>query len=206
MRTPDQLVLLPLAMILLALGGCAHHGPARVPTRSVADPTARWSDSDSQQLAEALARDCVAGAWRASRAAGHKPVLVVGAIRNEGEEHIAVGAFVTDLEGALAGSGVVTLPGDPDQRRHAREGRSGDALRAWGREQGAEFALEGVLRSTVGRSGDPKPVGYRVDLTLVRLSDGGTAWSGSQEIHKAAGAGWVRDSVQRAPTRPPRHR
>ena len=202
MRTPDQLVLLPLAMILLALGGCAHHGPARVPTRSVADPTARWSDSDSQQLAEALARDCVAGAWRASRAAGHKPVLVVGAIRNEGEEHIAVGAFVTDLEGALAGSGVVTLPVNVVYM--ATNG--GDALRAGGREQGAEFAREGVLRSTVGRSGDPKPVGYRVDLTLVRLSDGGTAWSGSQEIHKAAGAGWVRDSVQRAPTRPPRHR
>lgn len=191
-----------LMLVLLAgslLVGCGGGKQiTRLDTETATDLSGRWNDTDSRLVAEEMIKDCLSRPWLTNFAAenGKKPVVTVGWIRNNSSEHIDSEVFTKDFERELINSSSVRFVAAKDYRAELREERSEqqefaspETVKAMRNELGADFLLQGSIKSITDQEGGKQVVFYQTDLELVNIETMEKVWIGSKEIKKGISQG-----------------
>ena len=177
---------------LVALTGCKTK-VKRVAIDEQIDLSGRWNDTDSQLVSAEMIADIASRSWVEQYTAQHskKPVIIVGTIRNKSSEHIETETFTKDLERELVNNGRVTFVANPTERGELRQERK--EQQTWSREEtqkrlaaetGADYMLQGSIKTIVDQEGKKSVKFYQVDLELVHLESNEKAWMGHKKIKK----------------------
>ncbi len=189
-------IILTLAIVLATsfLSGCATHKVERVDTKEAIDLSGRWNDTDSRLVAEEMVNQVLGGAWinnHNQESDGKKPVVIVGLVYNKSHEHISAETFIKDVERAFINSGRVRLVQAGDKREELRRERAAqqefatlETAKAWGKELGADFMMNGDINSIVDTYKKERVNFYKVNLELANLETNEIVWIGDKEIKK----------------------
>ena len=182
---------------IITFSGC---GGSKQVTRVDADTTidlsGRWNDADSRMVANEIIGDCLNHPWINDHgiAAGNRPVVIVGGIRNKSMEHIPVATFTTDIERAFINSGKVRTVSSASERGEIREERAAqgefaslETVKRMGRELGADYMMTGEINTIEDREGGDQVVFYQTDLTLTNIETNEKIWIGQKKIKKFIG-------------------
>ena len=179
--------------LCLLLGGCATTRVDRIDVEEVKDLSGRWNDTDSRLVSQEMVRDCLNRPWRSEFAAAQnrKPVLIVGSVRNLSSEHVETGIFTTDLERELINSGLTKFVANPLQRQEIRQERKEqqpfarqESAKRLAAETGADYMLEGSLKTIRDKVGRKEVKFYQVDLELIHIETNEKVWIGTKTIKK----------------------
>lgn len=187
-------VLSVLALVVFSVS-C---GPQRIVTRvdesTVIDLSGRWNDTDSQQTADAMIAQSLTDAWLTNfsqKNPGVKPVVIVGFVTNNTDEHIVAETFIRDLERAFINSGQVRLVAGGAKRDEIRKERAQQqdysteaSMKKWGMEVGADYMLQGDLSSIIDSFNKEKVIFYQVNLQLTDIETTEVVWIGDKKIKK----------------------
>jgi len=197
-----KLLIVLVVMAVLPLGCGGGKTVTRLDTESVTDLSGKWNDTDSRLVAEEMIGDCLSRPWLTNFAAakGNKPVVTVGTIRNKSSEHIEMETFISDFERELINAGSVRFVASKEQRVEIRDERSeqqefasretAKKLRA---ETGADFMLQGAIKTITDQEGGNRVVFYQTDLELVNIETMEKVWVGTKKIKKGisqSGSKW----------------
>lgn len=188
----SQLFLALTLISTVALMGCATQ-VKRVGVDETIDLSGRWNDTDSQLVSAEMISDLAGRSWIEAFAAqsGKKPVVIVGTVRNKSSEHIETETFTKDLERELINSGRVKFVANTVERGELRQERK--EQQTWSREDtqtrlaaetGADFMLQGGIKTIVDQEGKKQVIFYQVDLEMVNLESNEKVWMGSKKIKK----------------------
>jgi hypothetical protein len=190
-----KLAIVGLFVIMIILAGCASttRTVERVSAEEVSDQSGNWNDTDSRLVAEQMIKDLMYRPWIQDFALeeDRKPVVVVGTIRNFSSEHIQADIFIKDIERELINSGKVKFVAGIKERDDVREERmeqqsyaSDETAKRLAAESGADFMLQGGIKSNTDASGGKAVKFYQVDLELINVESNEKVWIGSKEIKK----------------------
>ena len=183
-----------LALTLIFTGACQTKQVTRVSPDEQIDLSGRWNDTDSRLTAEAMIKQSLSEPWlenfnRSDN--GSKPVVICGFVSNMSHEHIDAETFVKDLEKAFVNSQLVRLVQGGEKREQIRTERadqqdfaSAETVKAWGREIGADFMLQGTINSIVDTEGKERVNFYQVNLELTDIETNEVVWIGDKKIKK----------------------
>jgi PBP1b-binding outer membrane lipoprotein LpoB len=151
-------VLAALLAILLGTWGCGPPGPSttiqRTDAQAQVDLSGNWNDTDANQVAQAMIRDCLTRPWasRFKAEKGRDPVVRLWPIRNRSSEHINTRFFTKQVEMELVNSGVVKVVADIEEASDNTAERADQAIHAsdktakqQGQETGSDFILNGWI-------------------------------------------------------------
>lgn len=186
-------------VIALMLVGCSGgRQVTRLDPNSQTDLSGKWNDTDSRLVAEEMIRDCLSRPWLTdfARAAGAKPVVVVGTIDNLSHEHIATETFIADFERELINSSQVRFIAAKDwraeiraERQEQQEFSSRETMKKMRNELGADFMLQGAIKSIVDQEGGKQVVFYQTDLELINIETMEKVWIGQKKLKKGISQG-----------------
>lgn len=192
MKTP--IYFLSLLALVAILQSCATRKVERVGTEEVIDLSGRWNDTDSRMVAEAMVEQILDAHWLPNfqeKHDGKRPVVIVGLVYNKSHEHIEAETFIKDVERAFINSGKVRLVQAGDKREELRRERaaqqgfaSPETVKAWGKELGADFILNGDISSIVDTYKKEKVNYYQVNLELTDIETSEIVWIGEKKIRK----------------------
>jgi uncharacterized protein (TIGR02722 family) len=186
-------ILFTLALVtVVALTGCKTK-VQRVGVEEQIDLSGRWNDTDSQLVSAEMVNDIATRPWIETFTAKHgkKPVVIVGTIRNLSSEHIQTETFTKDLERELVNNGRVTFVANKIERGELREERK--EQQTWSREEtqkrlaaetGADYMLQGGIKTIIDQEGKRQVKFYQVDLELIHLESNEKVWIGDKKIKK----------------------
>lgn len=190
-----NLTLYPILLLLsLVIFSCSTSRTIeRVDPSEQIDLSGRWNDTDSRLVADEMIKDVMARPWRQEFVGrtNKPPRIIVGTIINKSHEHINSETFINDIERELLNSGLIKLASGKEAREELRQERgdqqnfaSPETAKAWGKEKGADYMLQGTINSIVDQYGKQKTVTYYVDLTLTDLETNEKVWIGNKKIKK----------------------
>jgi uncharacterized protein (TIGR02722 family) len=192
MKAP--IYLLSLLAIMAIMQSCGTHKVERIDTEEIIDLSGRWNDTDSRMVAEAMVEQVLEGHWLKNFRENHngdRPVVIVGLVYNKSHEHIEAETFIKDVERAFINSGKVRLVQAGDKREELRSERaaqqefaSSETVKAWGRELGADFMMNGDINSTVDTYKKERVNYYQVNLELTNMETSEIVWIGDKKIKK----------------------
>jgi len=191
MKKSQMLFILALST-LVVVAGCKTK-VERVGADETIDLSGRWNDTDSQLVSAEMVGDLSGRPWIGEYTAknGRKPVVIVGTIRNKSSEHIETETFTKDLERELINSGRIKFVANTVERGELRQERK--EQQTWSREEtqkrlaaetGADFMLQGGIKTIVDQEGKESVIFYQVDLEMVQLETNEKVWIGSKKIKK----------------------
>jgi PBP1b-binding outer membrane lipoprotein LpoB len=95
------------------------------------------------------------------------------------------------LEKSVIKTGTLSLVQAGDKRNELRSERadqqefsSAETRKKWGKELGADFILQGTLKSIVDQYNKEQVTFYQVDLELVDMETNEIVWMGDKKIKK----------------------
>ena len=186
-------LLCTLALVaLIAMTGCKTK-VKRVETDEVIDLSGRWNDTDSQLVSTEMISDIASRPWVEEFTAKNdkKPVIIVGTIRNLSSEHIETATFSKDLERELVNNGRVTFVASKVERGELREERmeqqtwsTAETQKRLAAETGADYMLQGSIKSIIDQEGRQSVKFYQVDMELIHLESNEKIWIGAKKIKK----------------------
>ena len=197
-----QLLIVLVVLAVLPLGCGGGKTVTRLDTESVTDLSGKWNDTDSRLVAEEMIGDCLSRPWLTDFAAakGAKPVVTVGTIRNKSSEHIEMETFISDFERELINAGSVRFVASKEQRAELRDERfeqqefaSPETAKKIRAETGADFMLQGAIKTITDQEGGNRVVFYQTDLELVNIESMEKVWIGTKKIKKGisqSGSKW----------------
>lgn len=165
----------------------------RVSPDTTADLSGKWNSTDSRLVADEMIRDVLSRPWlsRFVEEHGKAPVVIVGSMRNLSSEHIEMRTIVADLSRELINSGSVRFVAARDDRDEIRDERqdqqywaSEETAKRLAHETGADFMLQGSVKTIMDEIDRTKAKFYQVDLQLIDMESTETVWIGSKEIMK----------------------
>lgn len=184
-----KLYLIPLLFFFLA---CSPN-VSRISPDTQVDLSGRWNDTDSKMVADQMILDLLnSDSFKSyEKEIGHKPVIMVGTIRNKTSEHIDAGNYVKKLEYVLHNSGLAELVESDDfrdqlrtERAEQQEFASAATMAQWGKEAGADLMLFGEMNSETDTSNKKRVVNYITTLFLTDVETNKRVWYGQREIKK----------------------
>ncbi len=187
-----------LLVTLISLGCSGGKQVTRLDTNTVTDLSGRWNDTDSRLVAEEMIADALTRPWLAEWSSGSesRPVVTVGTIRNLTTEHIALETFIADFERELINSNQVRFVAAKAWRDEIRQERqeqqefatpeTAARLRA---ETGADFMLQGAIKSITDQEEGRSVIFYQTDLELINIETMEKVWIGTKKIKKGVSQG-----------------
>lgn len=181
-----------LVVLVLTLFSCARTVTRIEPDKQI-DLSGRWNDSDSRQVADQMIHDLFkADSYKKyADGLGHKPVIIVGIIKNKTSEHIDAGNFVKKFEYVIHNSGLADLVESDEFRDKLRQERADQqdfadpaTVAKWGKELGADVMLFGEINSESDVYQKKKVVNYITTLFLTDIETSKRIWYGQNEIKK----------------------
>ena len=188
--------LLLVALVFCAtflFNSCARRTVTRVEPNKVIDLSGRWNETDARLCAESLVSQALGGDWLGnfSNEQKRKPVVVVGLVRNNSHEHLDTEIFIKDVEKAFIKSALIRLVQAGERRNELRGERadqqdfaSTETMKKFGKELGADFIMQGTVKSIVDSYGKEKTTFWQVDLELTNLETNEIVWIGDYKGKK----------------------
>lgn len=186
--------LVVLTLCLLLISACGNNRTVqRLAADEQTDLSGRWNDTDSRLVADTMVRDVVSRPWlgRFMKENDRTPVLIIGVMRNDSSEHIPMDVFVKDIARELLNSGTVRFVASREDRDAVRDERleqqynaSEDSAKRLAQETGADFMLQGSIRTLIDRVEGKQVKFYQVDMHLVEIESNETVWMGQKSIKK----------------------
>ena len=183
-----------LALIsALSFSSCARRSVTRVDPDKVIDLSGRWNETDARLAAETLTNQALGGDWLGNftNEKKKKPVVIVGMIRNNSHEHMDTEIFTKDIERACLKSTMIRLVSAGEKRTEIRGERadqqdfsSSETMKKFGREVGADFMLQGTVKSIVDGYGKEKTTFWQIDLELTNIETNEIVWIGDYKGKK----------------------
>lgn len=190
----SQLMLTLALVSIVAVTGCKTKTKVkRVGAEEQIDLSGRWNDSDSQDVSAEMIADISTRPWVEDFTAknGKKPVVIVGTIRNKSSEHIETETFSKEFERELINNGRVTFVANKNERGEIRGERTeqqtwstAETQKRLAAETGADFMLQGGIKTIMDKEGKQEVKFYQVDMELVNLESNEKVWMGSKKIKK----------------------
>lgn len=179
----------------VALGcGSKRTEVTRIDPETTIDLSGFWNDTDSRMVADEMIDDATSFPWARrfmQTNGGDLPTVVFGSVRNRTTEHIAVNAFLRDMEAAFLRTGIARVVADRDQREQVRDERedqqeqaSAETRARMRNELGADFIVVGEITSIEDIEGGREVIYYQVDLNLTDLESNERVWIGQKRIKK----------------------
>ncbi len=189
-----QIITILALSLLLLFTAC---GPSvsvqRVSSDTATDLSGKWNDTDSRLVSEEMVRDMVSRPWmsRFTQSEGRSPVVIIGTMRNLSSEHIEMQTFAKDISRELLNSGLIRFVAPRDDRDEVRDERedqqyyaSEETAKRMAQELGADYMLQGSVKTIMDKVDRVQAKFYQVDLQLVDVETSETVWIGSKEIKK----------------------
>ena len=193
-KTSYWSVMSSLVVLIICVACSSKKIVERIKADTIIDLSGRWNDTDSRQVSEAMIIDCLNHSWitnHATNSGGEKPVVIVGAIRNRSMEHVAISAFINDIERAFINSGRVSIVASATERDEIRAEKEDQrvysslkTIKEMGLEYGADYMMTGEINSIEDREGGTQVTYYQVDLTLTNIETNEKIWLGQKKIKK----------------------
>ncbi|RLD37132.1 MAG: penicillin-binding protein activator LpoB [Bacteroidetes bacterium] len=188
-------IMLGIAALMIFASGCSSQKKVtRVSPDEQIDLSGRWNDTDSRLTADAMISQSLTEAWLNNfrdTHGGDKPVIICGFVKNKSHEHIDAETFIKDLEKAFINSQQIRLVQGGEKRDDIRLERadqqdysSAETMKAWGREMGADFMLQGSINSIVDSEGRETVNFYQINLELTNIETNEIVWIGDKKIKK----------------------
>ena len=181
-----------LLFLLIIAFSCAR-SVTRIDPSTQVDLSGRWNDTDSRKVADQMIFDLFeSDSFKEYKASlGHKPVIVVGTIKNKTSEHIDAGNFVKKFELVIHNSGMAELVESDEFRDKLRQERAEQqdfadpaTVAKWGKEVGANVMLFGEMNSETDTYNNKRVVNYITTLFLTDVESNKRIWYGQNEIKK----------------------
>lgn len=181
--------------VALVIGGssCSRRSVTRVAPDKVIDLSGKWNETDARLAAETLIQQVLTGDWLGNFTAAktRKPVVIVGLIRNNSHEHLDPEIFTKDIERSFIKSQAIRLVQAGDKRNELRGERadqqdfsSEESMKKFGRELGADYMMQGTVKSIVDGYGREKTSFWQIDLELADLETNEIVWIGDYKGKK----------------------
>jgi uncharacterized protein (TIGR02722 family) len=179
---------------LLVISGCSGAPKVKmVDTDTRVDLSGRWNDSDVRQVCATLIADALASpridSYIDSFAAKHRgeyPTVIIGAFRNESSEHIDTTIISGMMRTAIINSGKLEFVEGGAAREDIRAEREDqqynaneDTAAQWANETGANFTLQGSVRTIVEQVGNQSIRSYFVTASITNMETNRILWEGS---------------------------
>lgn len=180
-----------LAALVVSCGGGTK--VTRLDTESTTDLSGRWNDTDSRLVAQEMISDCLSRSWLTDHLAGgnQKPVVTIGTVRNLTSEHIAMETFIADFERELINASKVRFVAAKPQREEIRDERqeqqefaTRETAKKMREELGADFILQGAIKTITDQQGKDQTTFYQTDLELINIETMEKVWIGNKKIKK----------------------
>jgi len=177
----------------LTLGSCAKRTVTRVAPDKVIDLSGRWNETDARLASETLINQALGGNWLGNftNEKQKKPVVIVGMVRNNSHEHMDTEIFTKDMERAFIKNSMIRLVSAGEKRTELRGERadqqdfsSAETMKKFGREVGADFMMQGTVKSIVDGYGKEKTAFWQIDLELTNIETNEIVWIGDYKGKK----------------------
>jgi uncharacterized protein (TIGR02722 family) len=177
----------------LTLGSCAKRTVTRVAPDKVIDLSGRWNETDARLASETLTNQALGGDWLGNftNEKQKKPVVIVGMVRNNSHEHMDTEIFTKNMERAFIKSSMIRLVSAGEKRTELRGERadqqdfsSAETMKKFGREVGADFMMQGTVKSIVDGYGKEKTAFWQIDLELTNIETNEIVWIGDYKGKK----------------------
>ncbi|MGE4584406.1 MAG: penicillin-binding protein activator LpoB [Sphaerochaeta sp.] len=186
-------ILLCLSVVLL--GSCQTGvSVSRLQADEDIDLSGNWNDTDIRIVSQALVDSSLASPWINQfrmKHPGKNPVVIVGTFLNRSSEHIDTSIIAKRYEMELINSGKVDMVADQSFRASVRDEReeqqyfaSEETAKALGKEIGADYLLQGAVRTNLDQSGGTKVRTYYVSAELIDIETNRKVWVGEETIKK----------------------
>ena len=185
-----------LALILSVasvLTGCVSSTVERVDFDSQQDLSGYWNDTDARIVSNDLAEQLTDSSWynRFIQENDRKPVIIIGSIRNNTDEHINTSIISKKLEISLINTGKVLSVANSSERKEIRDERddqqinaSIDSAKNIGNETAADFMLRGDIKTIVDSDGLKSVRTYFITAELVNIETNTKIWLGENSTIK----------------------
>lgn len=175
------------------LTGCVSSTVERVDFDSQQDLSGYWNDTDARIVSNDLAEQLTDSSWynRFIQENDRKPVIIIGSIRNNTDEHIDTSIISKKLEISLINTGKVLSVANSSERKEIRDERddqqinaSIDSAKNIGNETAADFMLRGDIKTIVDSDGLKSVRTYFVTAELVDIETNTKIWLGENSTIK----------------------
>jgi uncharacterized protein (TIGR02722 family) len=183
-----------LLAAILILSACSTTNVKRVDADKQIDLSGYWNDTDVRLVCNALIKDCLASPRvdQAIRSKQRTPTVIVGSFRNESSEHIDTAIISSTMETVIFNSGRLNFVVGGDvrdeiriERQDQQSNASASTVTAMRNETGADFMLNGTVRSIVDTSGNRTVRTYFVYAQLTNIETNQRLWMAeNSEIKK----------------------
>ena len=186
-------VVVPLAMGL-GLSGCSSN-----PTITYQDPNAvqttalGYSSTDLQSITNKMVDEMLTSPLVQKITANAPPVLYVGTVENNSDQHIDVQALTNAISTRLIQSGkfqfvdMSQVKAIQAQLAYQHSGVVDQNTAAQiGRQVGAQYMLYGDISSISQRNSSEQTLYLQVTMKLLNIQTGMIVWQGEKQISKAA--------------------
>ena len=166
---------------------------SRLGDDDIYDLSGGWNDADINIVTKALVDSSLSANWITQYRVrkGSNPVVVVGTILNRSSEHIDTSIIAKKFEMALINTNQVDMVADIDFRDQLREEREGqqfyaseETAVALGREIGADFILQGAVRTVVDQVAGKTVRTYYVSAELIDIETSRKVWVEEKSVRK----------------------
>ena len=176
----NKLVVFLAIAVSVALSSCATVKVSRVEAESVVDLSGYWNDTDMRLVCKDLIDKCLSSPRVASFEAKNNrlPVIMVGRFKNDSTEHIDTSIITEKMSDAIINSGMADFVADKSSREELREERrdqnragytSEETIKDLGGETGADFILQGSVKTIVDKVDNKTVRTYYVSVQLINL-------------------------------------
>ncbi len=181
-----QILTIAAVSAALIFSSCASNNVSRVSSETVTDLSGYWNDTDVRLVAGEIIDGCLASpriAQYPSQHGGKLPVIIVGSYRNKSDEHIDTEILTKKLEAALVNSGKVEFVASSAERNELRAERidqqtnaSESTAKSLGNETGADFMLQGSVKTIVDSDGKTMARSYFVTTEMIDIETNKKIW------------------------------
>jgi uncharacterized protein (TIGR02722 family) len=178
--------MVPVLILALVLSACTSNPTVtRVDANTQTDLSGYWNDTDVRIVCDSLINSCL-NSPRVNQVMAQKgrlPVILVGAFKNDSDEHIETSIISSTMEITIFNSGKADFVAGGNTRNELRAERqdqqgnaSEDTASALGNETGADFLLTGSVKTIVDRAGQTATRTYFVNAELTDIETSGRLW------------------------------
>lgn len=171
----------------LLLASCGTTKVSRVDSNTQIDLSGYWNDTDLRTVCETLIEDCLSSTRIKSYKTknGGAPLVIIGPIVNKSSEHIDTTNVARRFQTAIINSGALEFVADSEQRLALRDEKADQAIYATdesakeiAQELGADFMLQGSVRTIVDTLDNQQVRTYYVDMQVIDIQTNKILWQG----------------------------
>jgi hypothetical protein len=158
---------------------------SRVDAGTQTDLSGYWNDTDVRIVCDSLIKACLDSPRmvQATAKLGRLPTVMVGAFKNESDEHIDTSILASIMEVAIFNSGRADFVAGGDTRSELRaerleqvENASEGTAASLVNETAADFLLTGSIKTIIDSAGNTATRTYFVNAEMTNIETGARMW------------------------------